>query len=94
MNDILSDLDIQLVNDKSFPIEAKFHKGFYERAQKFLAEFKMEERKYPNLETDQDQEQRQHILVASLDIVPKWFKRVHRAAVMGLCLLNLAGIYW
>ena len=50
MNDILSDLDIQLVNDKSFPIEAKFHKGFYERAQKFLAEFKMEERKYPNLE--------------------------------------------
>ena len=50
MNDVLSDMDIQLVNDKSFPIEAKFHKGFYERAQKFLAEFGLELEKYPDLE--------------------------------------------
>ena len=50
MNDVLSDLNIELVDDKSFPSEAKFHKGFYERAQKFLDEFRMEVKKYPDLE--------------------------------------------
>ena len=48
LEDILSDMDFKWVTDQSWPMEAKFHKGFHDASRKCLLDIKSELEKFSN----------------------------------------------